>query len=252
MKKLIRVLSGVLVAASIGFAGHVSAQQQVEFNQEINPYVCVYTSVQSGGEAATTDTTCAEQPVSTVEEVLGDIRFPRIIGFFNTAETKIMRVEVNSRAFTSGIDDALDITSTVNQWELDLSQMSTPLNSGSYVVSVEVETYDGLLLRNQNAFTFYVPFSLTPPSSDSILPRVGRVPNMNNMILISPISPVTPSENPKSEVIKPDASPPVKPLDETKTDTDQQGWQTAAFVITAAAALAVAGIGINRVFKKFR
>ena len=164
MKLIVIFISSVFV----GFAASaVASAQQTELTQEIKPIECVYTTTDDG-TGTTTNSTCEGQPIPDMTEVIVNQGRPILRGTYSATRAIALRVWLNGQWFTLGVDSRL--TTDGDTWSLDLSDLNEALQSGLYMVIVEVETNDGLLLRNTNAGSFIVPVRPVDPVSPSPVP----------------------------------------------------------------------------------
>lgn len=152
MKFIVIIIISSIV---VGFlASTTTSAQQTELTQEIQPIECVYTTIDDG-MGTTTNSTCEGQPIPDMTEVIVNQGRPILRGTYSAMRAIALRVWLNGQWFTLGVDSRL--TTDGDMWLLDLSDLNMPLQSGLYTVVVEVETSDGLMLRNTNAGSFVVP-----------------------------------------------------------------------------------------------
>lgn len=131
----------------------VSFAQETQLEQRINPIECVYTTTQTG-TGSNVDSNCDNQPIPLVTSTVTNNGRPVLKGVFSAARAIMLRVWIDGQWYTYGTDARL--TANGDSWELDLSNLKTPLSAGVYTVVVEVEMDDGLLLRNAEAATFEI------------------------------------------------------------------------------------------------
>jgi hypothetical protein len=101
----------------------------------------------------------------------------------------MLRVWVATRWYTHGIDPQL--TTRGDTWELDLGNKNVSLPVGIYTITVEVETDDGLLLRNVDAGSFAV--FANAQVSDEVVPSTAPLLSHSGFIF-SPTPVVGPEE----------------------------------------------------------
>ena len=152
------VLKNIVVGLLIGpvFAvvySYPTNAQSSGLQQQIEPIECIYTTTITG-HSPTLDSTCDNQPVPTVSEVIINEGSPVIIGKYQSATARSLRVWLSAQWYTNGVDPRLKTEADI--WTLDLSGTVMLLSEGDYTVIVEVETIGGLLLRNTFAATFNV------------------------------------------------------------------------------------------------
>lgn len=150
-----------------------SYAQQVQLQQQIKPLECVYTTTQTGG-GENTNSTCDNQPIPLVTNIVVNSGRPLLQGSFDAARSIMLRVWISGQWYTHGIDSR--VTVDANEWTLDLTGLPVALIPGVYTVMIEVETNDGLLLRNTAAATFEVlnthepARQLSPPTINGLAP----------------------------------------------------------------------------------
>ena len=147
--------------------------QSPELQQQIKPIECVYTTTITGNNS-TVDSTCDNQPVPTVTEVIVNDGSPIIIGTYQSATARSLRVWLDAQWYTNGVDPRLKTESDL--WTLNLSGTLMLLAEGDYIVIVEVETISGLLLRN----TFAATFSVLPRAGTANSPVLQEIRSINN------------------------------------------------------------------------
>lgn len=155
----------IFVAALCVF--ETSSAQQVQLQQQIGPLECIYTTTQTGS-GVNTNSTCDNQPIPLVTKVILNSGRPLLRGSFDAARSVMLRIWISGQWYTSGIDSRVAVDA--NEWTLDLSSLPLPLAAGTYTVIIEVETDDGLLLRNTQAATFEIapPVASSAPPSSSL------------------------------------------------------------------------------------
>lgn len=155
MRTLVKLGFVVMALVVGGATGCVNAlAQQIELEQRIAPLECVYTTTQTGG-GLNMDSTCDNQPVPLLTSVDINNGRPILRGTFNASRSLTLRVWIDGQWYTLGVDGRLMMRD--DDWRLDLSGLKEALRPGWYSVVVEVETTDGLLLRNTDAGMFNVP-----------------------------------------------------------------------------------------------
>jgi hypothetical protein len=170
------------VTATVGMFD-VSSAQQVQLEQQINPIECTYTTTQTG-TGSNIDSTCDNQPIPLVTSIIANNGRPVIKGVFSATRAIMLRVWINGQWYTYGTDARLTVNGDL--WELDLSSLNVPLIAGVYTVVIEVETNDGLLLRNTEAAIFEI-LNVQTPATQQLSPPISSVnaatPFFTRMIL---------------------------------------------------------------------
>lgn len=172
----------ICITATVGMF-EVSSAQQVQLEQQINPIECIYTTTTTG-VGSNVDSTCDNQPIPLVTSTITNNGRPVIKGVFSATRAIMLRVWINGQWYTYGTDARVTVNGDL--WELDLSSLNAPLIAGSYTVVIEVETNDGLLLRNTEAAIFEISnvqapvAQLLPPPIDSVN---AATPFFTHMIL---------------------------------------------------------------------
>ncbi|MET0980357.1 MAG: hypothetical protein ABWX90_03815 [Candidatus Saccharimonadales bacterium] len=236
------------VVAFVVFAGFAWAlsngksalAQQSELTQQIKPIECIFTTTQTGN-GAHVDSTCDNQPIPLVASVDINSGRPLVRGSFDSVRSIMLRVLVNGRWYVSGIDARL--TTNANLWALDLTGIPMSLSAGVYTVAVEVETVDGLVLRNASAATFEV-LQRTIKSDAPPLP-FGRSGLVAPFFSITTVPFRAQIDDWLSDSFN--SSPPVEKEPETTTQKDSSETiagldMKALFIITGLNALAVGAI----------
>lgn len=148
------VIGSLLIGTSVSLSsGEQIMAQKVQLSQEINAYICNY-STQSGS-SENNDSTCQNQPVPILTQVTGTGGRPILQGRYDAARARYLSVWFSDHWYKYGRDKPLSAQG--DRWTLDLSTQSVPIKTGTYDVVVEVETNDGLLLRNVGAGSFTIP-----------------------------------------------------------------------------------------------
>lgn len=164
----------VCISAVIGVCiSYPSMATESHLSQQIKPIECVYTTTQTG-EQETVTSTCENQPVPTVTQIIIENSRPVIKGTYRASTALMLRVWINGQWYTYGTDARL--TTNGDSWTLDLSGLNMSLQAGTYVIVVEVETTDGLLLRNTNAGAFII----AEPPVQAVIGRSPLSRNENN------------------------------------------------------------------------
>lgn len=140
-----------------------TAAQGSTLKQSIKPIECIYTTVIPSGEPALSGN-CATQPIPTVTSIEGSKNRPVIKGKFSAYRASSLRVWLNGQWYTYGADGRLSVDG--DEWTLDLSDLHQSLPPGEYIITVEIQTHDGYLIRHNNAGYFLVKTSLTPSIID--------------------------------------------------------------------------------------
>jgi hypothetical protein len=229
--------------------GPLVAASQSQFQQEIKPFECIYTTTETGNGQNTVEN-CQNQQVPTVEEVVVNAGRPVLRGMFQASKALMLRVWINSQWYTYGTDARLSVTG--DEWALDLSNLSAPLAAGDYEVIVEVETNDGLLLRHVSAATFFVSTEAAASDhSGTIFP-----PSIFSLIYkffsSDPGSPsVTPADN---GVDRPSTGQVRNPLlpDQPTPDAGTASHDTIKTVAIVVGGVIVGGGGVALVISRFR
>lgn len=133
--------------------------QSAKLRQQINQIECVYTSTDTGWEVAG-NSICDGRSAPKVTDVWVNDGRPIITGTYSASTLKGLRVWINSQWFTLGIDNRLQASDGV--WVLDLSDLASPLPVGAYIIAIEEETTNSLLLSNSMAGIFVVESASAP------------------------------------------------------------------------------------------
>jgi hypothetical protein len=83
--------------------GPLVAASQSQFQQEIKPFECIYTTTETGDGQNTVEN-CQNQQVPTVEEVVVNAGRPVLRGMFQASKALLLRVWFNSQWYTYGTD----------------------------------------------------------------------------------------------------------------------------------------------------
>lgn len=148
--------------------------------QEIQLIDCTQTET-SGSGGTTTSTDCEGTTAPTVDPVQTTDTTPVITGTYDAANTHTLRVMFRGVWYVLGQNP--ELTASGNRWRLDLSNLSPPLERGSYSVTVEVITTGNQLLRDVSSNEVTIRVIVTPPKSDTSLPPTGQ--NLTAITIIS-------------------------------------------------------------------
>lgn len=175
------IFVGLLISITSALSLFTSSYaQQVQLQQQINPLECIYTTTQTGG-GENTNSTCDNQPIPLVTNVVVNSGRPLLRGSFDAARSIMLRIWISGQWYTYGIDSRMTVDA--NEWTLDLTDLPVALMPGVYTVIIEVETNDGLLLRNTAAATFEVLNTHEPTRQPSSSAIDGLAPFYTHMIL---------------------------------------------------------------------
>lgn len=227
------------------FDNHVVTAQQSQLQQQITPYECMYTTVETGGEPHT-DNTCDGQPIPLLASVDVNKGRPILYGTFSADQSASLRIWINGQWYTLGTDARVTVND--DDWKLDLSGLTAPLQPGVYTVMVEAQTNSGLLLRNTSAGSFIVLLTIPVIPPNIPLAQQTLLQNLfQSGVFIPTIIPQTQEGVELPDTVRPPKLPDVLPdVNGGNSNLALNGWAMRIAYVSAAVLFIGVGIWLAR------
>ena len=186
MRSTLAAIIFSVILAGIVWTHPVSAQQS-QLHQQIMAPDC-----SSPGACATKKPT-----IMSINERGGR---PFIIGTYDAAFTKTLRVTLGGRVYIPGQDEELIVQGS--EWRLDLRMLQVPLKTGTYDLLVETVGYDGDTKKSDASFNLTPQEIIYTPVYKSIAPSPEEKNNPNQTDTAKPEA-VNPPVEDQSKIPQP-------------------------------------------------